>query len=57
MICIPCSVGGDMNANARMLAESGQKRAAETSYEQAKFFHSECTDCFCQHVVGERLHD
>ena len=58
MICKSCKTGGELNKRGLGLREAEKLRDAAAAFEQAKFFHDDCTGgCFCQHVVGIRMHD
>lgn len=57
MICKPCRTAGELNKRGLGLRDHEKIRDAEAAFKQAEFFHDECKGCYCQHVVGLKMHD
>lgn len=58
MVCTPCKTGGELNKRGLGLRDAGKPHQAEAAFEQALLSHDDCIGgCFCQHVVGMKLHD
>jgi len=57
MICDTCRAAGTLNARGRDEEDKGLMDKSKETFRVAKELHKECKNCYCQHVVGERLHD
>jgi len=57
MICDTCRAAGTLNARGRDEEDKGLMEKSKETFRVAKELHAKCKDCYCQHVVGERLHD
>lgn len=57
MICTTCKAAATLNRRGRNEEDWGHSQKAEETFEASRGLHEECKGCYCQCVVGERLHD